>query len=151
MLFKKFSILFISMLFIFGCEGEANVVNFNDLFSYIEVSLEKKDHLVFRAEYVNSAAVITNYKFYKDQGSSNKFYLFFTEEFGNKKPVPSIEYQISWPGIKAIVPIDSFNPKTDEIFYKDRSGEHKIKVGTKGTWAEYLIQKGLKNIDINKI
>ncbi len=149
--FMKVCILFFLISFTFGCEGGGNVVNFSDLFSYIEVSLEKKDHLVFRAEYVNSAAVITNYKFYKDQSSSNKYYLSFIEEFGNKKPIPSIEYQASWPGIKASVPIASFNPKTDEIFYKDRSGEYKVKVGTKETWAKYLIQKGLKNIDINKI
>lgn len=135
---------------IFGCVGGAQVVQFSEI-RRIDFSFERQGYLVFRAEWGNSAESIVNYQFYKDKNSQNKYYLFFTKEFGNKKPVSAIECPPTWAGVKLSVPIDSFNPKTDKIFYKDQSGEHNIGIGTNEGWVQYLTKLGLKNINPNSI
>lgn len=152
MKFKNKFLLLILVFFTYACEGRGQVVKFQDFYSYAEVSLEQESYLVFRALLApKSYMVITRHSFHRNESPEiRKYYLYFIEEPGNKKPVGNIEY-CDWGGIKLTVPRGSFDPEADEIFYKDSLGEYKIDVGTKKTWMKHLRQKGLKDIDPDKI
>lgn len=125
----------LAVLFLFNIFGCSGLVSYTGLYSYAEVSLEKKDYLVVRALPLNSSYTVTHYKFYKF--SDNKYFLTFYFEFGDKHPVPEIEYK-KWRGIEVTIPRGSFNPEKDVIYYKDDKGEYKLTFGTYETWQDYL-------------
>lgn len=130
------------MLFLSACISKGAIVKFNDLYSYMEVSLENQKQLVFRALLVpKSYNVVTRYIFNKNQGEHGDQYFFsLIEESGDKKPSSDIRYT-AWGGIEITVPIDSFDIKKDEVFYKDPLGRYKINLGTTESWQKYLDSK----------
>lgn len=141
-------IVLIVLLFSAGCDMGINIVDFSDLQSYVEASLEQGDQLVFRAIIVpNSYLIINKYSFFP---KGNNYYLTFQYETGDKAISPAIKYMPLWAGIKVTIPRENFNPKTDKIYYKDREGEHEIITGTKNSWKNYIEKRLKKNPNLTK-
>ena len=140
---KKGLVFFMASIFLLhACESTGKIVKFSDLYSYMEASIEKDGHLVFRALFVaKSFTVVTEYRLYeKPDREGIKYFISLYEEQGDKKPSFGIQYS-QWGGIEIRVPIRSFNSSKDKLYFRDNNGEYEIKIGTKESWEEYLKTK----------
>lgn len=135
-----------------ACVAANSTVSFESLYSYMEVSPER-DSLVFRALMMsNSWGVVTRYSL-KQGGGADKhsYYLTLYMEMGNKKPGSGIEYMLSGAGIKVTSPRGSFDPETDRVYYRDKTGIHPIRVGSKQSWKDYLEARWQKPVSDSDI
>lgn len=120
-----------------SCSAKEQVVTFQDLGPYMQVSLEKNS-LIFRAiPSPDSYAVITQYNFFRE---GNKCVLILMKESGNKRPTKNIQYNEG--GLVVTVPVDDLNFEEAVFIYKDLDGEHQINKGSSKDWLDYI--KGVK-------
>lgn len=151
-------IIVIILLIITGCNKMVyqqltfnfnGILDYEQLNSYMEYSLEKPNHIILRSVIMPDSYSVVNKVFTAKYSSKNKniYYVTLTRLGGTKEKAEGIKYKPEWFGIEITLKIDSFNPEKDEIYYKDLQGEHKIKLGNKKTWIEYLHKE---SIDIDE-
>jgi hypothetical protein len=152
-------LLFVSTLVFWNCDS-SSLVPFDELCSYMEVSQDGNNTLVFRSfKKPNSFQKIVKANLTEkiSNGQRNMYLTLLYGSYQSNEKDTAIK-EMPWGGIKIIFS-GEYDFKNNKFYYVDKNGKHKIKCGTSDSWKKKVeemieqnnIEKGLRSKILSEI
>lgn len=127
----------IGVLLLFSCDKKS-IVEYSQLYSYMEVSSEVPGSLTFRAFLIpNSYDLVSNLVFENDSSSKYLLTLLWGSREGKQNPMIK---NMPWGGIKVTIPKKNIQEALYSCYYRDVKGQYKIKSGTRESWRTRVLE-----------